>query len=376
MRIKVLRFLTLIVMLSTSVLSAIPLLIASTSPISTSPSTVINPSYDGMRLGFWLTHPFTQMQGLSVQQWFNAYFLTEPYPSYAEILLTDYPKWTNVNGNEVQNYLQLLTLADSYPNIQIAFMIDFYATSDAWSTQLQKLGTFTSAVASHSSAVSVGIMTEYIGFPRGDKAKWVAVRDVINSYGLPMVNYRSYPEYNDPDLPMSEGFHDMFHTNYPMRDDTDAALDWATNPEYYVGLSARYWSNFKFEGTSNSDGQPRGLNQYSIERIVSKAVAVNKANLGTRRWVAICAGFSIASFTGVSGESTTQMWDNPSLRRMIWAIPLYQENYILSTNLTTLTPLPTPTPKLANLMGSLIPLTLFAVTTIFLAFYVRGKLAN
>ena len=284
-----------------------------------------------MRLGFWLTHPLSYgaLDGRSVEQWFEAYFLTPPYTPWIEVVLTDYQKWTSLSSDEVQNYLQLLTLADNYPDIKVSFVVGMGGSLEPWSTQLTKLGNFVDAMSAHRSCVSVGIMTEYAGFDYHNYQRWSEIRDVINSYDLPMVNYRS-PANNFPNLLIEDGFHDLFHTNYPLRDDGAHTLKGGWQSEYFVGISIGYWSTFNFPGSTSSDGQPRGYSQYAVDSIINQALTIQQDNPGARQFVSLCPGYSSNSFIGVSGVQTNQLWDNPILRSWIWNSPNYRENFVLA----------------------------------------------
>jgi hypothetical protein len=53
--------------------------------------------------------------------------------------------------------------------------------------------------------------------------------------------------------------------------------------------------------------------------------------VSARQFLEIDVGFSAnGTFTGVSGQVTNQLWDNPVLRNWIWTDPNYQSDFALA----------------------------------------------
>jgi hypothetical protein len=211
----------------------------------------------------------------------------------------------------------------------VGFRVGADSPSDSWATQLSKLDAFCVEVAKHPSTLSVGVMTEYAGFDYYDKQLWKDLRNVVNDHGLPFISYRVQGS-GAPALPVSDGFYDVFHTNYPYVTDLEAGLSWATDPNYYVGISAGYWSDFAFPGSSGADGRPHGYSAYAVNAIITTVVEVAEDTPQTRQLVALCPGFSDNRFIDSSGVETNQLIFHPELRSWIWDESQYHEYFLTS----------------------------------------------
>ena len=281
----------------------------------------------GKHFGFW--EGATEARGYSPSEFFNAYFLTPPYPSFLEAIIT-----TNWNTSSVQNwYDQMLTLADQYPNIEIAFMLGAPITETTMDDPNHPIWTdfenFIIRMKSHRSLFSVGIMWEYF-----EPDEWQTVMNayaITQRHGIRFVSYRSGYEFMVGNQQI-DGIWDIAHSNFPEGGQM-STLDRGVG-FFNIGMSsgyARTHSDFPSTTpcpTDRAASTDYGWQKCTVDEIINNAVAKNDK---VRHAVTILPEATTFSFTGVSGETTRRLWDNPTLRQWIWENPNYTSNFILST---------------------------------------------
>ncbi len=257
-------------------------------------------------------------------------FLTSPYPASLEVMLfgatndirTGHtPSNSYYMKNEMTFWNQVLSSADSYPNIQVNLMMAVGNMSDPLSYQFWQY--FVDGVKSHSSLYSIGIEGEYSG--SSTQALYSQFGAYVTQAGKQFINY--YGAF---------GFPDVFHTNWPYGDFQQLELH--TSPST-VGISSGYDSGAAFPETRplptsttyqmNQFSPPYGWNQAVVSAILSASAQVADQY---RQFVHFTAGATNNGlFLGASGAITTALWDNPTLRNWIWVDPNYQNQFILST---------------------------------------------
>jgi len=300
------------------------------------------------RLGFWLQEGNVMSQ-YSAQTFFDTMFLTAPYPSSVEVMIFSIQQAESngqpcssassyISGSE--NYWGTVAqMADSYPNIQLVYEIAFIPSSSTYG--LSCFETFASYLAQYASVYGIGIEGEYTNSNNGLTQTMVnSAYSYVNGLGKQFVNY--YLTDNGYAIP--SGGSEIGQTNFPGGDsggyDQVGSLSDYTS-SYDIGLSSGYYANFQFPGTvtcpigaSAMTSSTAGWNQCVEQTEVSTAL---QQPSGTRAFVEFDVGFSTSYFTGVSGQSTEQVFDNPTLRNWIWTDPNYQPNFILSTSSPTTT---------------------------------------
>lgn len=303
---------------------------------------VLHPQVDGRMLGCWLYQPVEQSH-YSVELWKKTYFDLPPYFSFLEYMATDFSVWSTKMTMAGGKFQQLLTLCDQNPNIKIAVML---GQLDLTPSRITALNNFCNAMIDHKSVSSIGVETEYVGFDITVKSNWIAFRDIINFYGFPMVNYRiDKPVVGG--LPVSEGFHEIGHTNFPIPSDGAWTVDWFIDPNKQVGISCGLYDSAKFPGTwSKAKGYTpsTGYDNYGWSQEALNWILDRSANqpLGVRLYTSLCPGYSTSTFNGVGGAITNELWDNPTLRTWITLNANYN-SFIKSTTGTTPPPPPPPT---------------------------------
>jgi hypothetical protein len=290
------------------------------------------------RLGFWLQEADI-MDHYSASAFFNAMFLTPPYPSSIEMMVFGILQDQHGNrgcntgsgyiGSSLSYWGQVAQLADSYRNIRLVFEIAFNATSSTYG-----LGCFNSVaqgLAQYPSVYGIGVEGEYTrGITEGQMQ--TAMNDV-SSLGKQFINYfiRS--------IPIPSGGYQIYHTNFPMQgDQVGTLMNNNSKTSQTVGISSGYYDSFPFPSNFTCPigpgavasgaltNEPQGYNQCVVSTELSTAVSLPIAE---RQFVEFAPGFSSSgSFTGASGLSTDQLWDSPTLRNWIWTDPIYQDNFI------------------------------------------------
>ena len=292
-----------------------------------------------------VTHP--------AQTFFNAMFLTPPYPSSLDMMMFGPVVDENAGagcstsagqtGADVSFFSDLASLADSYPNIRLIYDIAFNASSSVYGfTCFQSM---LQAFASHPSVYGIGIEGEYF---TGTRADVQTAFNMVVAAGKQFISYY----LNQKDLwPLPEGGHEVKLTNFPMQGGQVDTLQ-LSDPQF-IGLATGYYAHFPFPvpnapppngltcpigpndiAPANSDpttNPNQGFNQCVISTIINATLTFSPAS--ERQFLELCVGFNGKNqgpFTGVSGQSTTQLWDNPTLRSWIWTDPNYYPNFMLS----------------------------------------------
>ncbi len=258
------------------------------------------------------------MNQYSPSTFFNAYFLTEPYLAFLEMMVvglqSDGYSWIY----QARNWFdQLATLTDHYPDIEIACMIGWDAVSDpaGWAA----FRSFVNMAKNHPSITIIGMEHEYWHGLSGD---WSNAQAIVLAAGKKFISY-----YHPP-----APYQEIYHTNFPGANapgDFEQVLDWA-DVSTNVGMSNGYYYAYTFPDNRPLPLDPttrvysHGWSQEVVDKAISHAISNPYIN---RQYISLCAGFSTTSFTGVSGLTTTCLWDNPVLRGWIWSNPNYATNF-------------------------------------------------
>lgn len=295
-----------------------------------------------IRLGFWLQESDI-MQHYSAAVFFNAMFLTPPYPSSIEVMIfaISQAETNNQGCSSASGYIsasesywgQVAQLADSYPNIRLVFEIAYDPSNGGAGTYgLSCFNAITQSLAQYPSVYGIGIEGEYTRPSTNlTTTQMQTAMNYVTSAGKVFINY-----YVPQNLIPSGGF-DIYHTNFPGGDaggyDQVSSLSLADS--HTVGLDSGYYSAFAFPGTVACPVGPdamtsatAGWNQCVVSTELS--TAVNFSPSSARQFLELDGGFDAnGSFTGVSGQSTNQLWDNPTLRSWIWNDPSYAPKFTL-----------------------------------------------
>jgi hypothetical protein len=307
---------------------------------STPAAATKNPTHS---LGFWLQEGDVY-DNYSPQAFFKAMFLTPPYPSSMEVMIFGIlqDKKANVGCSTTAGYVgesasywgQVAQMADSYPSIHLIFEIAFDASNGGAGTYgLRCFNALAQSLARYPSVYGIGIEGEYTSPASGLTQTEIksAMADVTIT-GRVFANYFLHST-------IPQGGFDILHTNFPAQGDQVKTLLRADLQT--IGISSGYYGDFPFPATfacpigssavatGAFTNEPQGWNQCVVSTELSNAISMPASQ---RQFLEFCPGFSSSGrFTGVSGQSTNQLWDNPTLRNWIWTDPNYQGNFILST---------------------------------------------
>ena len=295
------------------------------------------------RLGFWLQEGDV-MEHYTPSVFFNAMFLTPPYPSSMEMMVFAIQQAeTNAQGCSTSSgYIgaslsywdSVAQMANSYPNIRLIFEIAFDPSSGGSGTY--GLGCFNAmvqALSQYHSVYGLGVEGEYTTASSGmTEAEMQSAMNYVTSAGKLFINY-----YAPVAIP--PGGYDITHTNFPAQGDQVGTL--LDEDPQTVGLSSGYYDSFPFPSNFTCPigpdavakgaltNEPQGFNQCVIS--TELATAASFSPVSDRQFLELVPGFSSSgSFVGVSGQSTSQLWDNPILRNWIWTDPSYLGNFVLS----------------------------------------------
>jgi hypothetical protein len=292
----------------------------------------------------------------SASTFFNAYFLTPPYPSSVMFIM---PNNDEFAASSVLSWLKsVMQSASAYPNIKLGMEIAFDPTNAAGWTDFRM---FLSAMSTsrYSSTVGfIGIDQEHVR-PSSTMTPtdWVNffnwVQGNLTVQGIPDVNL--YPQGLQITHSLIPTIQWLGETNYP-QGDNQAALSAGVGQSWNVGeaIGLDSYQPFPSPGcTSIYGGSFPGWsirafsqgylgsdynNPVSCDNIVTnagypntiqQALSVSASNpVANRQWVFINAGNAGSCFlgphggsrcglpfTGVSGHSTITLWDNPVFRR-------------------------------------------------------------
>jgi hypothetical protein len=164
-----------------------------------------------------------------------------------------------------------------------------------------------------------------------DTALYSSAMPSVTSLGKHFINY-----YARVQLP--SGALSITHTNFPGGDagGSDQVGTLGNSDAGTVGIDSGYYAAFQFPGTAtcpiasgSMNSATWGFNQCVVSTELSTALSLHATR---RQFVELDPGFtSSGSFIGVSGQNTTQLWDNPTLRNWIWTDPNYQSQFLLSS---------------------------------------------
>ena len=280
------------------------------------------------RLGFWIQEQDI-LPNYTPAGFFDAMFLTSPYPSSMEMMITTVLKDESAgltpgssgsySAGSLSFWEQVASYADAYPNIRLIFEIALDGTSSEYG--LSALQMYASGFASHPSVYAIGIMGE---ISKGMTASFYqSAMSVVTAAGKQFINY--YPKATLP-----SGATYIKHTNFPGGDSggSDQVGTLTGADSQTVGLSSGYYAQFQFPGAVTCPIGPTamssstwGWNQCVIQTELATAVSMPSSE---RQFLEFCVGFPSTSWE--------ELWANPTLRGWIWTDPNYQSNFILSTN--------------------------------------------
>jgi len=270
-------------------------------------------------------------------------FLTPPYPSSVEVMIfaISQAELNNQPCSNSSSYIaqsedywgEIARLSQSYPNIQLIYEIAFAPSSSSYGVSCFQ--TLANYFAKYSSVYGIGIEGEYT---RPQSALTLVMMQSAESTVIG--DGKVFVSYYVPPALIPSGGYLIGHTNFPGGDaggyDQLSSLSiYSSGP--YIGLDSGYYANFQFPsavtcpiGAHALNSTTAGWNQCVVNTEINTAVAISPAL--SRQFLELDGGFDASgSFTGVSGQNTTQLWDNPVLRGWIWADPEYAANFILST---------------------------------------------
>jgi len=302
------------------------------------------------RLGFWL-QDHDALNSYSSSTFFNAMFLTPPYPATMEVMIfaVQQAERNNQGCSASSGYISqaetywggVAQMANNYPNIRLIFEIAFDASSGGAGTYgLSCFNTLVQYFGQYASVYGLGVEGEYT-LPQ-TTALYSTAGSYVSAAGKQFINY-----YARVMLPA--GSYDIAHTNFPGGDagGSDQVGTLGIGSPNTVGIDSGYYAYFQFPGTvtcpigaTAMNSLTWGHNQCVVSTELSTAVSMPAS---ARQFVVLDPGFdgtnlgSISTavyFTGVSGQSTYQLWDNPTLRNWIWTDPNYQGRFLLSTGAT------------------------------------------
>jgi hypothetical protein len=289
------------------------------------------------RLGFWLQESDI-MQYYSPSAFFDAMFMTPPYPSSMEVMIFGVLQdQTNsrtpgaagsYTASSISYWGQVAQLAESYPKIRLVFEIAFNASSTTYG--LPAFETIVNALGQYSSVYGLGVEGEYTS-PETLSLMTTAM-SYVSAVGKQFINY--YPARNV--LPPGATY--IIHTNFPGGDvgGYDQVGTLRLTNTTVVGIDSGYYANFQFPSTvacpigkSAINASTAGWNQCVVSTELSTTVSFSPAS--ARQFLEVDVGFwSNGSFVGVSGQTTNQLWDNPTLRNWLWTDPSYQTSFVLA----------------------------------------------
>jgi hypothetical protein len=284
------------------------------------------------------------MDEYSPSSFFNAMFLTPPYPSSFEMMIfaiqqdeaNNYgcSSQTHYIGASIDYWGQVAEMADAYPNIRLVFEIAFDPSNGGNGTYgLSCFDLVVQALSQYPSVYGIGVEGEYTTLSAGmTEAEMQTAMNDVTQAGKLFINYY-------PPVPIPSGGYDITHTNFPAQGDQVGTLQ--DYDSQTVGLSSGYYDAFPFpsnftcpiEPGAVASGaltnEPQGWDQCVISTELGAAASFTPDS--ARQFLELATGFSSSgSFTGVSGVTTTQLWDNPTLRNWIWTDPNYIGNFILA----------------------------------------------
>jgi len=322
---------------------------ASTSTITSTTTTTLTSTLttccraSGQRLGFWLQESDI-IKDYSPSSFFNAMFLTPPYPSSFEMMVfavlqdeaNNYGCSSNAHyvGSSISYWGQVAQMADAYPNIRLILEIAFDPSNGGSGTYgLSCFDTVVQGLSQYPSVYGIGVEGEYTTLSAGmTEAEMQTAMNYVTGAGKLFINYYA-------PVPIPSGGYDITHTNFPMQGDQVGTLQ--DYDSQTVGLSSGYYDGFPFPSTFTCPigpdavasgaltNEPQGWDQCVVSTELEAATSFSPDS--ARQFVELVAGFSTSgNFTGISGLSTDQLWDNPTLRNWIWTDPNYIGNFILS----------------------------------------------
>jgi hypothetical protein len=309
------------------------------------------------------------MNHYSASAFFNAMFLTPPYPSSMEMMLFAPLQAQKSNqgcnpfsgdvGASLNYWGSVSQMADAYPNIRLVFEIAFNTTSSTYG--LSCFNVMVQNLAQYQSVYGLGVEGEYANPGNGlTNATMRTAFSYVASTGKQFVNY-----FFKGGIAIPPGGYQIYHTNFPMQGDQVGTLTNSNSRSaQIIGISSGYYDDFLFPSpftcpigpndvaNGSLTSEPQGYNRCVVSTELSAALSVP---VSARQFLEFAPGFSSnGTFIGVSGLSTNQLWDNSNLRSWIWADPSYQSDFTLSTTMAaaSITITTTSIPTAATLITS------------------------
>ena len=329
-------------LVSSTVLTTSTVTVQTTSTL-TATTTSTSGNENLPRLGFWLQEGDI-MHDYTPANFFKAMFLTTPFPSSMEVMVFAIQQdETNGNGcsastpyvaSSLNYWGEVAQMADSYPNIRLVFEIAFDPSSGGSGTYgLTCFNTLVQALGQNSRGYGMGVEGEYTPVSKGmTEAEMQSAMNDVTAAGKLFIDYY-------PPVPIPSGGYYIAHTNFPGGDagGYDQVGTLQNHDSQTVGLDSGYYSSFSFPGNatcpigpSSMSSTTAGWNQCVVATELSAAVNLSPGT--ARQFLEFVVGYSSSgSFKGVSGQTTDQLWDNPTLRSWIWNDPNYGGKFVLSS---------------------------------------------
>ncbi|MDA4127888.1 MAG: carboxypeptidase-like regulatory domain-containing protein [Thaumarchaeota archaeon] len=315
------------------------------------------------RFGFGYLNIGAVRQFYDATTFFNAMFLTPPYPSTAQFQLGALGDGVTLefqDPNNVNFLLSVMQQAQPYPNIKLDLIIFFdLGNSASWNAFSTFLDTLAASPGKNAIGL-VGLDAEHINIvtdhpqpsPSQEDQYYAQAQTWINQRGFEAVNIYSqgYEGTSNNNLKW------LAVTNYP-HGDFSSALDLGVGDPYTVGIDTGLDAQQPFPPTSCAD-----ISVYStivspgwstttlcgtpptIKQVLDKDAANPQPN---RRYCFILAGNlgstfdagggHIQLFTGVSGLTTRFLWDQAAFRQEVANWIASNPNTFLTSNSATQT---------------------------------------
>ncbi|MDA4127890.1 MAG: hypothetical protein OK422_00260 [Thaumarchaeota archaeon] len=289
----------------------------------------------------------------SADTFFNAMFLTPPYPSTVMFIMVSNDEFAS--GSVISFLSRVMQLSSQYPSIQLGYEIAFDPTlSSSW----VDVNAFLTAMSSSPYKQTVGFVGVDIehfawGTPINSSQEMnylTLLQTAINNDGFSMVNL--YPQALSLGVPYIGSW--LQETTYP-QGDNEAALGLGSGTSYTVGeavgldsyqpfpspgCTGAYggsypgWSTIPyaegFAGAGYNDSVPCSnvVTHHGYPATIDQALSIEgQVPLQNGQWIFLNAGNSgseflgpvngsikPATFLGVSNQTTFALWDSPVFR--------------------------------------------------------------
>ncbi len=291
------------------------------------------------------------VNGYTADLFFNAMFLTPPYPSTVQLTFGD----GSFSTDKLNFVLQVMSRASAYPNIKLGLTLAWDATSSTAWTSMQNFVTSLASNQNRGTIGFVGVMFEqfnvltYVdhgGSPDSTSQMTYLnqAQSFVQSQGFQFISY--YPTGFKGTTQQLSNYLWLTHTNYPTSD-PQVTLD--ATASYIVGITHGtdgyqifpsvgcdsqahpHWSMMAFAegfvgtGYSNVGECHNQVTNNGYPPTIDQVLTRDAANpVVSRQWNFFIAGNSGTDyacspscdsfFVGVSRIITQRLWDNPVFR--------------------------------------------------------------